>query len=330
VPPIEVSENGLYCSAGGFYIDPWGPVDRAIVTHAHNDHASPGSSTYLTASDGAELLRARVGPEPAIEEVAYGKRLTLGETTVSLHPAGHILGSAQVRIEHRGGVCVVSGDYKRDADPSCAPFEPLRCDTFVTESTFGLPVFRWPPVAEVVESLHAWWRENQAAGRPSVLFAYPMGKAQRVLTLLDASIGPVLAHGAVERISAIYRHRGISVPPVAEGADVTKALVIAPPSARGTPWMRRFRDASTAFASGWMRIRGTRRRRSLDRGFVISDHADWPALLGAIAETGAETILATHGYTAPLVRWLQEHGRGAEVLQTRFGEAQDAPAEAEA
>lgn len=316
MPLLEVREAGLYCPAGDFYIDPWLPADRAVITHAHSDHAYAGSRSYLTAAPGEMLLRARLGPDAGIQAVPYGEKLSLGSVAVSLHPAGHILGSAQVRIEQNGEVWVVSGDYKLAPDPTCAPFEPVRCHTFVTESTFALPVFRWPAEAEVIGAINSWWRANREAGRTSMLFAYPLGKAQRVLAGIDASIGPIAAHSAVERYNAIYRGQGIDLAatsPFAEGA-----LVLTPPGDT-----RRLANSSTAFVSGWMRIRGTRRRRSLDRGFVMSDHADWPGLLQAIDATGAETVWAAHGYRAPLVRWLEEHGRAAVSIETHF-EAEEA------
>jgi putative mRNA 3-end processing factor len=265
-------------------------------------------------------LRARIGPEAAIQAIDYGERIALDGVTVSLHPAGHILGSAQVRIEHRGEVWVVSGDYKLADDPTCAPFEPLRCHTFVTESTFALPIFRWPAESAVVEDIQDWWRANQQAGKTSVLFAYPLGKAQRVLASVDAAIGPIRAHSSVETYNSLYRQQGIALPNTAEASSKTDAsvrpLILAPPSIIGSAWLKSFGPVSTAMASGWMRIRGTRRRRSLDRGFVLSDHADWPALLRAIDETRAETVWVTHGYRAPLARWLQERGRRAVPVET--------------
>ncbi len=325
MPLLAVDENGLYCAAGGFHIDPWGPADRAIITHAHRDHAHPGSRAYLTARPAESLLRLRLGPESAIEAIGYGEPLTLGETRVSLHPAGHILGSAQIRIEHAGKVWVVSGDYKLASDPTCAAFEPLRCHTFVTESTFGLPIFRWPAEEAVLDAVHSWWRGNQEADRASLLFAHPLGKAQRLLALLDPAVGPIYTHAAVESCTAVYRGQGIALAPtaLAEGSGPwSGALVIAPPSAHGTDWERRFGVFSAAFASGWMRIRGTRRRRSLDRGFVLSDHADWSGLLTAIQETQAECIWVSHGFRGPLVRWLEEQGRQALPVETRFEEAE--------
>lgn len=312
---LEARDCGLWCAAGGFSIDPAQPVARAIVTHAHSDHAVPGCRAYLAARPGEALLRARAGPNAAIETLEYGERRAIGGVTVSLHPAGHILGSAQVRLEHAGEIWVVSGDYKLAPDPTCAPFEPLRCHTFVTESTFALPIFRWPAGRETIGAIESWWRANQDAGRASLLFGYPLGKLQRVLASLDASIGPIACHGAVERYNILYRAAGIGIPASTARKDYSRALIVAPPSAHHSPWTRRFGEASTALASGWMRIRGTRRRRSLDRGFVLSDHADWPQLLRAIDESGAGTVWAVHGYRAPLVRWLHEQGRQAVAIE---------------
>ena len=330
MPLLELRDEGLYCAQGDFYIDPWGAVKRAVITHAHSDHARPGSHAYLTARPGEALLRARLGPDAAIQPAAYRENLKLGSVSVSLHPAGHILGSAQVRIEHAGEVWVVSGDYKLAADPTCPSFEPLRCHTFVTESTFGLPIFRWPPEAEVVAAIHSWWRGNQEAGQSSLLFAHPLGKAQRMLSLLDASIGPIYTHGAVERMNAIYRGQGIELAATTHAGnsgDWRRALILAPPSSHGSRWERWFGAASTAFVSGWMRIRGTRRRRSLDRGFVLSDHADWSGLLRVIEETRAETVWVTHGFRAPLVRWLREHGRNALAVDANFEGEREQPVE---
>jgi putative mRNA 3-end processing factor len=210
---------------------------------------------------------------------------------------------------------VVSGDYKLAADPTCLPFEPLRCHTFVTESTFGLPIFRWGDAARIVGEIQHWWRANRQAGRASILFAYPVGKAQRILSLLDAGAGPLVFHEPVERLNAVYRAQGIALPLPAEAPDFSEALILAAPGAEGSAWLRRFGPASTAFASGWMRIRGPRRRLSLDRGFVLSDHADWPALLQAIGQTEAETVWVTHGHIAPMVRWLEEHGKQAVAVE---------------
>jgi len=317
---LEVRNAGLYCPAGDFYIDPVEPAGRAIVTHAHSDHACPGSGAYLTARPGERLLRERVGAEAAIEAVDYGQPVTLGSVRASLHPAGHILGSAQVRLEQGGEVWVVSGDYKLTPDATCAPFEPMRCHTFVTESTFALPIFRWPGEAETIASIHAWWRGNQESGKASLLFAYPLGKAQRLLAAIDRGIGPIFAHESIERMSAIYRAEGVALADNTVPESWKRALILAPPGVHGSAWTKQFGAASTALASGWMRIRGTRRRQSLDRGFVISDHADWSELLRAIDETRAESVWVTHGYRTPLVRWLHEHGRDAVEVPVRFEE----------
>jgi len=293
------------------------------VTHGHADRARPGAGSYLCARPGEALVRARLGPNTAIETIDYGERLTIGAANVSLHAAGHILGSAQVRIEVAGEVWVVSGDYKLAADPTCAAFQPLPCHTFLTEAAYGLPIFRWPPETEVRDAIHAWWQANQDAGRASLLFGHPLGKAQRILAMLDASTGPIYTHEAVEQFNRIYREQGISLAPTTElngRGEWPRSLILAPPSAHNSAWEQRFGPASTAFASGWMRIRGTRRRRSLDRGFVLSDHGDWPALLRAIDESRAECVWVTHGFRGSMVRWLEEHGRKALAIETHFEE----------
>jgi putative mRNA 3-end processing factor len=298
---LELRPDGLYCPAGDFYIDPWGAVERAVITHAHADRALPGSRAYLAAQPGQALVRELVGAP--VQAVDYGERLAMGECTVSLHPAGHILGSAQVRIERAGQVWVVSGDIKLAPDPTCAPFDPLRCHTFVTEAAFALPVFRWP---DPTEAIHSWWRANLEAGKASVLWAHPVGLAQRLMMLLDR---PVAVQDEVERWCALYRAAGVALP----AADPSATLTIAPPG-----WKPAGGPVSLAMASGWMRIRGPRRRRALDRGFAVSDHADWPDLLRAIDETGATDVWVASGYRSPLARWLEEHGRRARVVETRW------------
>ena len=325
---IAPTARGLYCSAGDFYIDPWRPVDRAIITHAHGDHARPGSRAYLAARRGLPVLQARLGPEATLEGLDYGESREIGGVKVSLHPAGHVLGSSQVRMEHRGEVWVVSGDYKLDADPTCEPFDPVRCDVFVTESTFGLPIYRWRTPGEIFSGINGWWAGNAAQGRASVIFGYAFGKAQRILASVDASIGPIVVHGAVETLNHGYRECGVALPPtilgteLASKADAAGALVVAPPSAQSTPWLKRFGDYSDAFASGWMAIRGARRQRAVDQGFVLSDHADWPSLNRAIAATGARTVHVTHGFTETMVKWLREQGYDAHAIKTEFeGEA---------
>lgn len=335
---IVARPEGLYCPAGDFYIDPWRPVDRAIITHAHADHARFGHRHYLAAAPGVGVLLSRL-PGIDLQGIPYGERVVVNGVSISLHPAGHVLGSAQVRVEHRGRVWVASGDYKVEPDPTCAPFEPVRCDTFITESTFGLPIYRWDPPAVVFEGIDSWWRHNAAQGQASVIFSYSFGKAQRILSGVDAAIGPIFCHGAVEPLNRAYREAGVALPntrPVSDIAAKDKAafkgaLIVAPPSAQGSTWMRRFGDYSDAFASGWMRLRGARRRRGLDRGFVLSDHADWPGLQSAIGATGAERVIVTHGQIEPMVRWLREQGLEAGAFTTEYGDdAIEAEAEAAA
>ena len=321
---LQLTPNGLYCSDGEFYIDPLQPVQRAVITHAHADHARPGSRSYLCARDCKELLQARLGSRTVINTLEYGEALTINSVKVSFHPAGHILGSAQVRIDRGGEISVVSGDFKTDADPTCKPFEPLRCHTFVSECTFGLPIFKWPRPEQVLREINSWWRANREQNRTSILFAYALGKAQRILAGLNSDIGPILTHGAVEKINHCYREAGVTLPQTQYIGDLEKiklpagALVIAPPAADNSLWMRRFPHRSRAFASGWMRIRGNRRRRSVDRGFVLSDHSDWQGLVKTIERTGAETIKLTHGYATEMARWLREKEFNVHVLPTLY------------
>ena len=325
---VAPTSRGLYCAAGDFYIDPWRPVERAVITHAHGDHARPGSGSYLCADAGRHVLQVRMGEEARIETLPYGEPRVVNGVTVSLHPAGHVLGSSQVRIEKDGEVWVVSGDYKLDPDPTCDPFEPVRCHTFITESTFGLPIYRWQTHAETFGGIDAWWRANAAEGRASVLFGYAFGKAQRILMGVDSSIGEIIVHGAVEALNRGYRASGVELPETRMVTDFDRkrsyagALVVAPPSAQSSPWLKRFGEYSDAFASGWMAIRGARRQRSVDQGFVLSDHADWPSLQRAIAATGAGRVYVTHGSVEPMVRWLCEQGLDARAMPTEFeGEA---------
>jgi len=323
---VEATPSGLYCAAGDFYIDPWRPVARAVITHGHGDHARSGMGEYHGTADGLPILRWRLG-EQVYHAYAYGEAFTLAAARVSLHSAGHVLGSAQVRIEVDGEVWVVSGDYKRQYDPTCAPFEVVPCDTFVTEATFGLPVYRWPATSDVARDIVAWRDACAARGETAILYCYALGKAQRVLAELKRwTDRPAFVHGAIANGVDVYRAAGIdllatqAVGETPRGADFAGELVIAPPSAAGSAWLRRFRRAQQGFASGWMRIRGNRRRRNVDRGFVISDHADWPDLLRTVRETGATRVIATHGNTDALVRTLNEQGIATGTFDTAFGE----------
>ena len=316
--------EGLYCPAGDFHIDPWRPVRRAVITHGHSDHARAGMGEYHAAADGTGILRWRLGDVPLIEH-GHGQPFDLGGVRVSLHPAGHVLGSAQVRIEQGERVWVASGDYKRQPDPTCAPFEVVPCDTFVTEATFALPVYRWQETPEVASEILAWQAECAARGVAAVLLCYALGKAQRLLAELGRlGARKLWLHGAMVAGVEAYRAAGIALPETRAVGEIERhedsagALVFAPPSAAGTPWMKRFRGAQFGFASGWMRVRGNRRRRGYERGFVVSDHADWPALLQTVAECGARRVIATHGDPTALIRVLRERGVQADTLTTPF------------
>jgi putative mRNA 3-end processing factor len=322
---IKSTARGLYCEAGGFYIDPWQPVDRAVITHAHGDHLRAGSAEYYLAEPGIGVARRRLPAEAVLKPLAYGESTVLGDTRISLHPAGHILGSSQVRVEHRGRVWVVSGDYKRDPDPTCLPFEIVSCDVFISEATFALPAYQWTETSSIALEILEWWNANKERGVASVLFAYALGKAQRVLAELSLLTSEsVFVHGSVGSLVDAYREAGINMLPtlpatVAAPTDYGGSLILAPPSAAGSPWMRRFGEHRTGFCSGWMRIRGDRRRRGYDRGFVLSDHADWRSLLRTFSETKAKRILLTHGYTDAMCRYLQERGVDAAALRTEYG-----------
>ena len=317
--PLTVRPEGLYCGAGDFYIDPRGKVKRALVTHAHSDHARSGHTHYLVSKSCVPLLKLRLGQEISVEGIPFGEKRKIGGAQVSFHPAGHILGSSQIRVEVGGRVWVVSGDYKPQPDRSCEAFELVKCDVFVSECTFGLPVYRWVKEEIIYQQINQWWQENAQAGRPSMLFAYSLGKAQRILAGLDSSIGPIFGHGAVHPFLPVYQKSGVSLPEVKkpkEGdGNWAGSIIIAPPAVEDAGWTRRFKGARRAFASGWMAVRGARRRRNLDRGFVLSDHADWAGLLEVIEGTGAEMTKLTHGDGEPLARYLQERGIGASVLE---------------
>ncbi len=322
---IKLTEKGLYCEQGDFYVDPWLPVKQAILTHAHADHTYRGNQTYLVPQEGELLSRIRLGDEAQIATQGYGATTNINGVSISFHPAGHVLGSAQVRIEYKGEVWVVSGDYKLTPDATCAPFEPVKCHHFITEATFGLPIYRWQPTDFIWQEINDWWRNNQAQGKVSVIFAYALGKSQRILNGIDRSIGNIFTHGAVERLTQAYRASGVDLPAttyvgaVENKKEFAGSLIVAPPSAHGSSWLKKFGNYSTGFASGWMMVRGARRRKAVDRGFVLSDHADWPELQTAIQAAAAETVYVTHGFVPELVRWLNETGQQAVPLKTNYG-----------
>jgi putative mRNA 3-end processing factor len=317
---ITSTAQGLYCPIGDFYIDPVKPVAKAIITHAHADHVRKGCDCYLTAKPGLRLLQARTSEYANIQAIAYGEKININNVEISLHPAGHILGSAQIRLMYKGEVWVVSGDYKLEADATCTPFEPVQCHTFVTEATFGNPIYQWPAQNIIFAEINAWWRANQAAGKTSILLGYALGKAQRLLAGLDPTIGPIYTHNNVEKINQIYRQEGVILPHSSAIALLNKqsswhnAVVLAPPSALQAGWHKRFKNYAIGFASGWMQTNATRWRYHYDQGFTLSDHADWPGLLSAITATRAENIYVMHTSSQILVKFLQKQGINAYMI----------------
>ena len=326
-PLLQFNEKGIYCAAAKVYLDPWKPVDKAIISHGHADHSRYGHKQYITQHTNVPIIKHRLGDiEVAGKE--FGESFTINSVKFSFHPAGHIIGSSQIRVEHKGEVWVFTGDYKTEDDGLAVPYEPIRCDTFITECTFGLPAFKWVPQAQVMGDINQWWAENQAEGRTSVLFGYSLGKAQRLIKHLDTNIGKIYTHGAVENMNEVVRTL-VDLPPTERITRETKKeelkgnMVVAPPSAHGSPWLRKMVPYVTASASGWMTFRGARRRRAIDKGFVLSDHCDWQGLLQSIKETGAHKIICTHGYTDIFSRFLREQGYDARTEQTQYEEDED-------
>jgi putative mRNA 3-end processing factor len=320
---LQFTDKGIWCEPAGIYIDPWRPVQKALITHGHSDHARWGHKEYLCTEAAAPAIRYRLG-DIKLQTTPFGKTTTINGVKFSFHPAGHVPGSAQIRVEYNGEVWVASGDYKLEDDGLTEAFEPVKCHTFITESTFGLPVYNWKPQAEVFEEINNWWYANAEVGKVSLLSCYSLGKAQRILYGLDTSIGPIFTHGAIENTNQVLRKQGILLPETQLAkADIPKtefkgAMVLAPPSAINSSWSKRFKPLSIGIASGWMTLRGARRRRAADRGFVLSDHADWKDLNTAIDNTGAERVLVTHGYTSVFAKWLRDKGLNAASVQTEY------------
>lgn len=325
MPLLEFTDIGIYCPQADVFIDPWKPVEKAIISHGHADHLYPGHRHYLCTTDALPVVRHRLSPKmPMIQALGYGETIAINGVHISFHPAGHIPGSAQVKLSFNGEVWVFSGDYKLQDDGISTPFAPQRCHVFITESTFGLPVYKWKSQQEVFGEINDWWRQNRDEGRTSVLTGYTLGKSQRILRHVDTSIGNIFTHGAVDVVNAVMRAQGIDLPVAPRVTNDTPkealkgALIVSPPSAVGSPWVRRFLPYSLGVASGWMKLRGTRRRRGADRGFVLSDHADWNELNTAVLETGAEKVFVTHGYSEIFAHWLREQGIDAHEVKTRF------------
>jgi len=316
---IRFTNSGIYCAQAGVYIDPWRPVERAIITHAHSDHARAGSSQYLAHHDSASILRYRLG-ELSLQTLGYNEAITLNGVRISLHPAGHIIGSAQVRLDYRGETWVVSGDYKVKPDGYTVPFEPVPCQHFITESTFGLPVYNFPSAQGVNAQLNAWITENAAQGHNSVIIGYALGKAQRILTALDTTL-PVLLHTAIYNTNEALGFDNspyLRFTPEFKKEQLNPGVVVATGMAIGSVWLRRFEPYRMAICSGWMQLRGARRRRNADKGFAMSDHADWQGLNEAVKATGAENIYVTHGYKSVFSTWLRENGYNATEVETLF------------
>jgi len=324
-PLLEFTDKGICCPQGRFYIDPWKPVNDAVITHAHADHAYFGNKRYLAHELSKEVLLYRLG-DIRLQTAAYGEKVIKNGVQISLHPAGHVIGSAQVRVEYQGEIWVVSGDYKVEDDGVSTPFEPVRCHNFISECTFGMPVYQWKPQRGIFDDINSWWQSNQAHERATVLVGYSLGKAQRILQNLDLANGKVYTHGVIENTNEALRRNGIAlnpterITPETSKEEVRKGIILAPPSSVGTTWMRRFYPYSFGYCSGWMAVRGAKRRMAADRGFVLSDHADWDGLISAIDATSCESVYLTHGYTAVFARYLNEIGYDAHEEHTLYGD----------
>lgn len=333
-PLLVFNDKGIYCPQADVFLDPWQPVNKAIITHSHSDHARLGHKSYITQNLNVPIIKHRLG-QIVVAGKEWNETFTINGVTFSFHPAGHVLGSAQIRVAHQGEVWVFTGDFKTENDSLSTPFEPVKCHTLITECTFGLPAFRWLPQQEVMVDLNNWWAENRSNGQVSVVFAYSLGKAQRILKNLDDSIGCIFTHGAIEKMNEVYRSL-ITLPhsrqltKEVDKFDFKGSLVLAPPSAQGTTWLKKLAPYVTASASGWMAFRGARARRAVDKGFVLSDHADWSGLLHAVKESAAENIITTHGYADIFARYLNEQGYNAQTAQTHFeGEPSDGTSSAD-
>lgn len=326
-PLLQFTNKGIYCKEAKVYLDPWKPVDRAIISHGHADHSRWGHKKYITHHRNIPIISHRLG-DIQVSGVDWGETFTINNVKFSLYPAGHIIGSSQIRVEHKNEVWVFSGDYKTEDDGISTPYEPVQCDTFITECTFGLPAFKWTPQKEVFETINSWWAENKSEGKTSVLFGYSLGKAQRLLKYLDTDIGKIYTHGAIENMTEVLRPL-VDFPETTLITKDTKKeqllgnIVLAPPSTHGSVWIRKMAPYVTGSASGWMTFRGARRRRAIDKGFVLSDHCDWQGLLSSIKETGAEKIICTHGYSDIFSRYLREQGYDARTEPTQYGEEEN-------
>ena len=314
---------GLYCPKADVYLDPWKPVKKVILSHGHADHARWGSSSYLCTPTAAPVIKYRLG-EINLETLPFGEEKLINGVSFSFHPAGHILGSAQIKVSYKGEIVVFSGDYKTANDGFSEAFEPVKCHTFITESTFGLPVYHWQDQKWVFNEMEEWCKNNRNNGHLSILYGYSLGKAQRILQGLPESVGPIFTHSTIEAVLNVMRNQGVSLKntiPVNEHltrAELLNGVIIAPPAVQNSNWLKKFEPIRNGVVSGWMALRGARRRRNADKGFVLSDHADWEGLNEAISLTGAENVFVTHGYTDILSKWLIDKGLNAHPLETNF------------
>jgi len=314
---LRLSKYGIYCPAGDFYIDATGKVERNIVTHAHSDHARPGHISYLSHKSSEPLLRARLGKRIKIESLEYQEQISIHGIKVTLYPSGHIYGAAQVKVEQNGEIWVVTGDYKLEDDGLSVPFEPVKCHHFITECTFGLPVYQWPDQDEVYRKINDWWRENTLQGITSILYGYSLGKSQRIIKNIDHTNGPVYVHKSVGAMNQAIIGDGADLPQTTTLNEqlapekIKGNLVIAPPSFTAGPIIRELSPFSVAMASGWIQTGRNMGSGRLNKGFVLSDHADWDGLLTAINATESERVITMHGYTSELTRWLNENGRNS-------------------
>lgn len=325
---IEFTKRGIYCKQGDFYIDPWWPVDYAVTTHGHSDHVRFGNKYYLCHTLTKPIIKRRISEDLNVETLEYGESITRNGVNISFFPAGHIIGSAQVRLAYKGEICVVSGDYKIEDDGITTPFEPVKCHSFVSESTFGLPVYKWQKQEVVFNGIQNWVNDNISQQRTSVLIAYSLGKAQRLIKNLAGSV-PIYVHNSIANLNEVIINAGVNLPetirivPEITKEALQKGIVIVPPVMRDSRWIKNLAQPVTGICSGWMQVRAHRRWQSADAGFALSDHADWNGLMEAITATGAEKVYVTHGFTAAFSRFLNEQGIGASEVLTKFGQEDD-------
>lgn len=322
---VKFTKKGIYCIPGNFYLDPWFPVDYAIISHAHADHARWGNKHYLCHNDSKAILKHRIGKDISIESLAYNQPKIINGVNVSFFPAGHIIGSAQIRLEYKGYIVVFSGDYKTQPDFITSPYEPVKCNEFITESTFGLPIYKWKSEVELQTALQNWIYQNQQNNRTSVFFGYSLGKAQRIMKLIE-NTDKIFVHSAIHNLNNAISESGIPLPKSTlittdfNKNDVQNKIVILPPALLGSRMLKKIPNAATAICSGWMHIRGNRRWKGVDAGFAVSDHADWEGLLTAVKATEAEKVYVTHGSQAVFSKYLNEIGIEAHELKTEFGD----------